>query len=1110
MKRTFKYLVGLYIFLVSSNLTIGQKTEYWGVAGNGGNGHGGVIYKLDSLGTYQVKHNFNKVNGGWSDHSGLIELPDGRLLGVHQTGGWYNRGTLFTFHPVKKEYRIIHHFSGSYGSGPGIPILHKSGKIYGTGGGGAHNDGIIYEFDLKSNKFKKLYDFNQLTTGQYSAGLCLATDGYLYGSTRQRGANQSYGSIFRFDPRNNSYQHIMYFNGTNGAGSLAPMIQASNGMLYGTTDGGGAGNPQGVLFELNPSNLSYRIAVDIDHRHGTGVRAMPWELNGRILCTTDQWGAWNAGTMFEYNPSTRSDRVIMQLNYFGTGVDYWGGFTKADNGRWYGAGSGGTNSGAGLICEYLPHLDTVRVIKRFDSFQHGRFVDYRLIKASNEKLYFCTRRGGLENEGTMLEFDPKTEELNKVLDFGASTFGADPQQGVVLASDGKLYGLTDEGGSRNKGVFYKYDPVFEEYEIVESFQGSNGERPKSIPIEVNGKLYFTTEYGGLFGYGVLHEYNPFLDSLRIVHHFIDSLTGNRPMGRLLKIDSNSLAGVCFRGGPRTLGGIFKYDISKDSVMILDWFESHNGSYPRGGLSKDTNGNLYGTTYSGGQNGVGVLYEYNASNDSIIVRQHFSNSMTGSRGMSRMINHPNGKMYGVLRNGGPGRYAAGVVFSFDAISKSYNVEWTMDGSSSNMGTDPDGDLTLTSDSCLVFVTPNGSRYRQGSILKFDPVAKTITKWHDLDSSSGGSPGGWVHYTLERTGICYPSINRKSISLCETDTFKGKRFFKNVTLIDTIGSSAFGCDSLDVYDIIVHPSPISQRYIVTSCEEYEWLQAKKTFTKSGVYIDTLSDINGCSYSDTLDLTIHYSTSQSDTAIGCNSYTWTSNGKRYSKSGQYVDTILNKAGCDSLIELRLTIEQHTSATFKVTGCNEYRASNGQVFQRNGSFNDTILNLAGCDSIITYNVDIKNISLGIIQKGDTLESTETNSNYQWAECGDSIQIIPGATNRQFVTGAAGTYAVIVSNFGCSDTSQCLRVTGLGFPSKTNSVLIFPNPNNGVLKIFGIESTRNIDVHLYDFKGSEMSNSVSVSDDGLVVSFEGSPGVYFIIVYREGEIVLSERLIRN
>lgn len=114
---------------------------------------------------------------------------------------------------------------------------------------------------------------------------------------------------------------------------------------------------------------------------------------------------------------------------------------------------------------------------------------------------------------------------------------------------------------------------------------------------------------------------------------------------------------------------------------------------------------------------------------------------------------------------------------------------------------------------------------------------------------------------------------------------------------------GCESTIPIQInVLINSPSSSTFSYTACTSYTW--NGNTFTSSGTYVDTLTNVNGCDSIVNLELTINSPTSSSISHTECTSYLWTVNGQSYSISGIYTGTLMNSIGCDSIITLNLTI--------------------------------------------------------------------------------------------------------------------------------------------------------------------------------------------------------------
>ena len=92
---------------------------------------------------------------------------------------------------------------------------------------------------------------------------------------------------------------------------------------------------------------------------------------------------------------------------------------------------------------------------------------------------------------------------------------------------------------------------------------------------------------------------------------------------------------------------------------------------------------------------------------------------------------------------------------------------------------------------------------------------------------------------------------------------------------------------------------------------------------------------------------------TATACNTYTL--NNQTYTTSGTYVQTLANAnaAGCDSIVNLNLTINNANSSTLNITNCGPYTLNN-QTYSASGTYTQLTQNVAGCDSTINLNLTI------------------------------------------------------------------------------------------------------------------------------------------------------------
>lgn len=176
-------------------------------------------------------------------------------------------------------------------------------------------------------------------------------------------------------------------------------------------------------------------------------------------------------------------------------------------------------------------------------------------------------------------------------------------------------------------------------------------------------------------------------------------------------------------------------------------------------------------------------------------------------------------------------------------------------------------------------------------------------------------------------------------------------------------------------------------------------------------------------------------------CGSLVW--NGVSYDSTGVYRHYFQKPDGCDSVATLDLTILNSTSGTDVQTACDSFMWIDGSTYTSgNNTATHTLINAAGCDSIVTLNLTIDTVNPSVTQAGSALSANQSGASYQWLNC-PAMTPITGAINQSYTAAVNGDYAAAVTNNGCADTSVCITVTGVGIPENNvgHGLLIFPNP---------------------------------------------------------------------
>jgi uncharacterized repeat protein (TIGR03803 family) len=322
--KSKKYFLLSLFFLVFS-LTYSQHYVLYGLT-NGGGSNDGAIFKYDPVtGKEQAIFSFSGVDGK-NNSSGIIMASDGMFYGMTWQGGTYGYGTLFRFNPLTQKDSVLVNFDSANGAGwnGSCNLMQaKSGLLYGTtpGGGLYHapfnNAGILFSYDIKKKKDSILYKFDTINgylpcnnpTEDTSTGI-------LYGLT-EFGGTSNQGVLYSYNPKTAAYTVLVNLHssiGTEPTGSS--LLMASNGMLYGTTQYGGDSG-LGVLFRYNPKTNQDTVLVNFHYDAG-GYNPVANNLmqasNGLLYGTIDYGGANGDGIVYSLDPLTNKYTVLVNLN----------------------------------------------------------------------------------------------------------------------------------------------------------------------------------------------------------------------------------------------------------------------------------------------------------------------------------------------------------------------------------------------------------------------------------------------------------------------------------------------------------------------------------------------------------------------------------------------------------------------------------------------------------------------------------------------------------------------------------------------------------------------------------------------------------------------------
>ena len=282
----------------------------------------------------------------------------------------------------------------------------------------------------------------------------------------------------------------------DGSNVCASLVQARDRKLYGMTTYGGI-NGVGVIFSFDPYTSVYKKVKDFDNTSARNPLGRLMQAgNGKLYGMAIDGGGDHV-VIFSFDPSTSSLSKLKDLDSSSAILPY-GNMVQATDGKLYGTISN-SSGGNAVIFSLDPSSSTYKKLVHFDRASDGSPLFGSLIQASDGKLYGMTLNGGSNGQGVIFSFDPSSLTYTKLKDFD-NTNGGQPYGSLIQARDGKLYGMTTEGGA-GAGVIFSFDPSSLIYTKLKDFDnvGIYG----SLMQASDGKFYGLAAAGG-----VIFSYDP--------------------------------------------------------------------------------------------------------------------------------------------------------------------------------------------------------------------------------------------------------------------------------------------------------------------------------------------------------------------------------------------------------------------------------------------------------------------------------------------------------------------------------------------------------------------------------------------------------------------------
>ena len=619
----------------------------------------------------------------------------------------------------------------------GALALAPDGYLYGvTSAGGGK--GTIYKVRPDGSDWLKVHDFS--SADGYSVPEELVSDGtgMLWG-VATTGGTHSAGGIFRFNTATNVGGLIHSLN--NGASAFegsdptGRLFYDGSGLMWGTASRGGDG--YGTLFSINITTTDFTRVLKIPSGFGYAPGGLTMDGSGRFWGTLTSGGASNAGQLFRWS----------SFGGFASVFDFTGttGSRKGSSGRpcyfdgavtmWGVTAAGGTSNN-GTIFKINTSTNAFVTVVEFtgtSGANKGSSPWGSLVSDGSGYLWGTTLTGGAGDQGTVFKIDQSTGVMTTVFEYGNTSLadpGSSPIAGLFSDGTGSLWGTTNQGGIARNGTVFKIASSTGTLTKLTEFTGGGlsghlGYAPaNSLAGDGAGFVWGTTEKGGIFTYGTVFKMQQWTNALTSVVEFTGNGATNRgatPKCALVADGLGYMWGSTYAGGQNGLGTIFKINVSTGVLTTMLDFSNDGstdwGANPVAGMIRDSAGVLWGTTEHGGSTNNGTVFKINPTTGLLTTIRHFTD--VGANPVAPLAIDASGNLWGTTVGGGTN--GAGTLFR---ISPSGTVlsQTSFPGTDIYRGY---GGVVINGSSIWGTMATSPQDFSRGQIFYFDTTSDTLS-------------------------------------------------------------------------------------------------------------------------------------------------------------------------------------------------------------------------------------------------------------------------------------------------------------------------------------------------------------------------------------------------
>ena len=594
--------------------------NFYGTTTRGGTNETGTVFRMDGAGNVSTLHSFSGADGSGS-HAALIQTAEGTFYGATTAGSAYGSGAIFKMDSSGNVTRI---HSNGIGAPPTSLEQGPDGNFYGTtlhsvfrmdSSGSAT---VIKSVAGSISVLGRGSDGNLYgtTSSSYQTGGCVfdgCHDGkncchggvgvVYFGHLKPFGIIPA--TLFKIDSAGN----LTTVHTFTGVGGSAALVQNADGTFYGTTS-----------TSILKIDAAFKVTTLYNFGPASGaVSSLISGTDGMLYGTTSGGGAGGAGTAFRMDPSGTLATLYSFLN--GDGTAPGAALVQADDGSFYGTMSNGGSHGVGTVFR-LTSPGALTTLHSFNGAD-GAYPRGAVVQAADGNFYGTASQGGANGHGTVFKVD-SSGTLTTLHSFDGSD-GDSPLAALVEARDGNFYGTTSGGGESGLGTVFRITSSGD-LTRLHSFDGSDGVKPSGPLVQTTAGDFFgvAQSNSSVLGHGTIfkmnssgvvatiHSFGNFTPNAEIIQAANGNLYGTTD-GTIFRVDpSDTFTTPVYFGGVKasllqgadgnlygtTSGTVFEMDLAGD-LTTLHTFNGADGFGPTAALIQAADGSFYGTASEGG-------------------------------------------------------------------------------------------------------------------------------------------------------------------------------------------------------------------------------------------------------------------------------------------------------------------------------------------------------------------------------------------------------------------------------------------------------------------------------------------------------------------------------